>query len=120
MAKPTLTVVVFTPFLPVRQNRQFLPVVIAEGQLTSYVSQEDADDQADTLALAQLDCLYCNLEVDPQCAEDDSLDQTAGIAANAICTPDATTTLAVSDAIAATLVRVQGSSTGSGDCTYGN
>jgi hypothetical protein len=108
------------PYSPSETKSPVYTTTVAADQIPSYVSQEDADAQATTLALAQLDCLYCNETIPAQCAGGTSLDQTAGIAADAVCTPDATTTLSVADAIAATLVRVQGHSTGAGDCTYGN
>lgn len=42
-------------------------VVIPEGEISSVVSQADADEQADLMALLQLDCIYCNGLIKPVC-----------------------------------------------------
>lgn len=108
------------------------PVCVKAGTIVSYVSQQDADDQAQALADAQLICSYCNPEVLPKCPADSwsgtvpvppeevddtwSVTATRGIAAGIFCSIDPQDVVNVATSIA----NVPADTGNSTDCCYGN
>jgi len=55
----------------------------------SYISKQEAEDQADALAAATLYCMYCSKEIDPLCdSTPSSLSLTLGMVEGALCGPD--------------------------------
>ena len=108
------------------------PLCVSAGEIRSYVSQADADTQAQTSADAQLICVYCNPQIDPKCEPDLyagpipipadepdstwSLSATRGLAAGDICANDPEDVINV----AVGLANVPADVTSSDDCCYGN
>jgi len=108
------------------------PVCQAAGTVRSYVSQEDADDQAQLFADTQLICTYCNPEIEPKCVPDSyaggvpvdiadvdetwSETATRGVAANNFCSTNAQDVFNVANSIANTPANVGSAA----DCCYGN
>ncbi len=126
--------------IPPSPRSPAITATIAAGTIQSAISQEDADDQAEALALAQLQCLYCNLKVDPRCIPPDiqaqldagtltlplplslvnstwSPDATLGIAANTYCDPDPTIAQLVAETGIEPPISVLGPT---GECRFGN
>lgn len=108
------------------------PVCVEAGTIVSYISQQDANDQAQALADAQLICSYCNPEVQPKCPADSwsgtvpvppeevddtwSVTATRGIAAGIFCSIDPQDVVNVATSIA----NVPADTGSSSDCCYGN
>ena len=118
------------PFYVVAQEPG--PLCVAAGEVRSYVSQIDANEQAQLLAEVQLLCIYCNPEIYPKCAPETwsgtvpvppeevdgtwAVSATRGAAPNTICSTNAqdVTNLAVS------VGNVSAKQTTVDDCCYGN
>lgn len=103
---PTLTLEDDTP-LPPHLSSPVIASVIPAGTIISRVSQADADSQAQIQADLLLRCIYCNLQVDPECLPADvvdpdipipiedveshwSIDATLGVAEGTFCGDDGT------------------------------
>lgn len=109
--------------------------VVAAGEVRSYTSKADANAQAEIIALAALDCTYCNEEVLPVCIPDfytisnvpiplgdyDSntwaVDATRGVAADTFCCDAADCSQGIADTFGS--VTLSSQSLGL-DCTYTN
>ena len=108
------------------------PVCVAAGTVVSYISQLDADEQAQDLANAQLICSYCNPERPPKCPGDSwdgtipvppgqvnntwPITATRGIAGGVFCSIDPQDVVG----IAASIANVSADTGISTDCCYGN
>jgi len=108
------------------------PVCVPAGTVVSYVSQLDADTQAQSLANAQLICSYCNPEIQPKCPGDSwtgiipvppsqvnntwPVTSTRGIAAGVFCSIDPQDVVG----IAAGIANVSADTGSINDCCYGN
>lgn len=103
---PTLTLEDDTP-LPPHESSPTISAVVAAGEVISRVSQDAADEEAQTRANLLLRCIYCNLQIDPECLPPDvvdppipipvedieshwSIDATLGVAEGTFCGDDET------------------------------
>lgn len=94
-------------FLPPHDSSPAIAATVSAGEIISRVSQEDADNQAQIRANLLLRCIYCNLQVDPECLPPDvvdpdipipiedveshwSTDATLGVAEGTFCGDDST------------------------------
>lgn len=112
-------------------------VTISAGEVSSTVSQEDADTQARLLARLQLECLYCNALIMPVCvppsaidrdplvvpipiewvSSDWSIDATLGVAAGTFCADNAE----AADNVATSVGSIPVDTLANGqDCRYAN
>ena len=81
----------------------------------SYVSQEDANEQALQLAQANISCVYCNESVPPTCTG--GVNETIGATANLICNTLAEIAQNTALSLGSILVSTSG---GQLNCCYGN
>jgi hypothetical protein len=109
-----------SPQAPVGASLRY-SVTVGAGDIVSDVSVEDANQQAKTLALAQLECAWCNDAVGAVCAPPlvtSSIDETDGTAADTYCA--SSYLLAQELAVAAAAVTKRAKVEGSPTCRYEN
>jgi len=110
----------------------FGPRCIEAGTVRSYVSQNDADEQAAILADAALICTYCNPTIYPKCTPETwsgsipvppeeidstwSISATRGVAEGTVCANDATDVVGVATSVGNTPADIADAN----DCCYGN
>lgn len=109
-------------------------VTIPAGEVQSGISRAAADAEALLRAQLSLDCLYCNLQVDPQCPPPSyivtqvpipledvndtwSINATLGLAADTFCSPDPLEAQALADSLGNAPIPAVDVDT---DCPYGN
>ena len=99
-------------------------VTVAANRFESDVSLADANSQATILALAQLDCAWCNKAVAPVCsltnipAVTGSLDETSGVAAGTFCASSYLLAKDIAESTASVPLRVK--VVGSPTCRFQN